>query len=111
MPNEVPSDALVIYGKKRFVSAYNDKMLNQLDGNVEVIAAKHINPLQKNFHARVNSKTGEIADTQFLDILQVKIGAQVMLIHNVMTTDGLTNGACGEIVAIEKIVKRLRQLL
>ena len=67
MQNEVPADALVIFGKKELVNAYNEKRLNELDGNAEVISAKHISPLQKNYHARVNKKTGEIADTQFLE--------------------------------------------
>ena len=47
MQNEVPADSLVIFGKKRFVEAYNDKMMNHLNGNVEVISANHHNPLQK----------------------------------------------------------------
>ena len=74
MSNTVPGDALVIFGKKRCVKEYNNKMMNQLDGRLEEISAKHINPLNKNWRPNVSTKTGEIADTQFLDILTVKIG-------------------------------------
>ena len=48
-----------------------------------------------------NKKTGQIGDTQFQQEIYVKVGARIMLIYNVRTTDGLTNGACGEILAVE----------
>ena len=42
--------------------------------------------------------------------MKLKIGAEVVLVHNVNTLDGLTNGARGVLVAVERkdgAIKRL----
>ena len=46
-------------------------------------------------------KAGKIADTQFEDILNLKVGGRVMLIYNTAVHDGLANGAMGSVLAIE----------
>ena len=43
------------------------------------------------------SPAGRIDDTAFEDILQLKVDARVMLIHNVDVTDSLTNGQLGSV--------------
>ena len=54
---------------------------------------------------------GTIEDTAFLDKLEVKEQARVMLIHNVNTSDGLTNGAQGTIVKILTDDSKVRYIL
>ena len=44
-----------------------------------------------------------MASTSFIDDLQLKIGAKVMIIHNIDTTDCLTNGQLGELIDTVKI--------
>ena len=99
-PQGIPEDALVLYGKKKNVMDYNMHKLNQIEGETFTVSARHVHPTLHNFKPKISDEGG-VSDTQFLDQLIFKIGARVMLIHNVATTDGLTNGACGEILGIE----------
>ena len=43
-----------------------------------------------------------MANTSFMDSLRVKIDCKVMLIHNIDTSDGLTNGQLGKLIDIIK---------
>ena len=86
--------------KKVAVNEHNEKSLNILETKLHTIEAKHLSKLNKNFKPYVK-KDGSIGDTQFLDVLRLKIGARVMLIHNVDVSDLLCNGALGVVIGVE----------
>ena len=60
-PNHIPSNAMLLYGKKAEVKEYNTKKLNQLEGELFTIPAKHIHPTIKNFKPSI-SKEGGVSD-------------------------------------------------
>ena len=54
---------------------------------------------------------GTIEDTGFLDKLEIKVDARVMLIHNVNTSDGLTNGAQGTVIKVLTDGEKVRYIV
>ena len=98
-PNNIPEDALLLYGKNEHVAKYNNHKMELLEGKPYKSEAKHSN--NPGWKESIKKKSGQIGDTQFQQKIILKVGARVMLIYNVRTNDGLTNGACGELVAVE----------
>ena len=96
-----------IYGYNELVNAVNEKRLNMQTTQLHTIEATHI-PSKKNVKVK---SSGTIEDTAFLQTLRLKVGARVMLIHNVNTEDGLTNGAQGRVIEILLRQEKVRYIL
>ena len=79
----------------------NVAKMTVLTGPYYIIKATHFTKSSSNFKPHID-KAGRVGDTQFLDCLHLKLGSRVMLIYNVCVSDGLANGAVGELVAIEE---------
>ena len=45
---------------------------------------------------------GSVASASFINELKLKLGAKIMLIHNIDTSDCLTNGQLGVLVSVIK---------
>ena len=87
------------------VNELNVRGLNALNGDIVTLEAVNIHPTIPNFKAHVNSKGNigtEKNETPFRQILELKVGARVMLTYNIDVNDCLTNGSRGEVVAVDK---------
>ena len=105
--NPALNDAIHIYGTNAKVNSRNDAKLKDIPGELITIKARNESRTIKTF---TKDKAGCIRNTPFQAVLKLKIGAEVILVHNLDTLDGLTNGARGVLVGVEKkdgAVKRL----
>ena len=76
-------------------------MLKTLVSNTYEVEARYDIPRGSNFKPPINERKGTIGNSNFPEVLQIKLGSRVMLIYNVDIPDLLVNGALGTVVGIE----------
>ena len=80
------------------VNKFNNIRINELQAEVLEVEAVSFHQTIKNFKPKVDHKKGTVGSMSFLQCLKFKVGCKVMLIHNIDTYDGLTNGAVGILI-------------
>ena len=96
--------SLFIVCTKRECARINTEYLMMLDGNEICIKARHHLQTQRNYKPQICKKEGTVGNSSFMENLIVKIGCKVILIHNIDTADGLTNGQLGTLIDVIKTV-------
>ena len=91
---------LVIVPTRKACARYNREYMDSLIGEELILKAKHFHPTQKKYKPFIEKKEGAIGTTSFLDEIHLKVGAKMILIHNIDTSDGLTNGQLGTLTSI-----------
>ena len=89
---------LFIGGKRKQCSKLNENYIFKKmkdAGKLFKIRSINFSSSNKEFKPRVEEKDGTIGSTSFKDVLLLRIGAKIMVIHNVDTLDGITNGQFG----------------
>ena len=86
---------------KKFVSKHNDTYIKNLSGDMITLKAINIHPYKKGeYKPPLDEVSGTIGGTAFKDVIEVKKGAKIILIHNLDTSDCLTNGQLGVLVDV-----------
>ena len=101
LDSEKRKAAANIYFRNMDVKSYNSKMLKTVAAPRYDIAAKYDIPKGSNFVPPIDESKGTIGKSNFSAIVQVKIGARVMLVYNIDIPDLLVNGALGTVVGHE----------
>ena len=86
-------DCLHTFYSRKEVFAHNTKVLNKLDTKLHSIKAEY--PKGKRPHI---TDWGTIDESNFLDLLELKVGARVIMTHNKDVSDGLVNGVTGKVL-------------
>ena len=108
---------LYIIPTRKTCAKYNKKYLDSLEGEEIKIKANHYHATQKKFTPFIDKKEGAVGTTAFQDELILKLGVKIIIIHNIDTSDGLTNGQLGELVKViytkngeaDKLIVKLRK--
>ena len=96
-PHKNFENACQAFGTNAEMDEVNIAKLNKLPGNLMHSKAKIECP--KSYQPPITDH-GTIDNTKFKKNLKLKVGAKVMLIHNVSLRDKLVNGAIGSIIDI-----------
>ena len=94
--------ALFIVCMKKLCAKINNQYIDSFPGNEMIIQAKHFLTTERKFKPFICQKEGTIGNTSFMHLLRLKIGCKIILIHNIDTPDGLTNGQLGLLLDVIK---------
>ena len=86
-------DCLHTFYSKKECFNHNKRVLNKLDGKLQSIKAEI--PKGKKPHI---TDWGTIDDTPYLEYLELKKGANVIMVNNIDVSDGLVNGVTGKVL-------------
>ena len=86
-------DAIHTFFANKHVIQHNKEMLKKVREKLITIVAERPKKKKTPVTAR-----GTIDTTSFLDMLELKIGALVVMVHNVDISDGLVNGVTGKVL-------------
>ena len=92
-------NAMHVFYYNKDVTAQNDKMLERLPG--DLISVKALQSLPKGRKPIINKKRKTVGDTDFMETLEFKIGARVMIVKNIDLMDDIFNGAGGRVIGVE----------
>ena len=109
--------SLYILPVRKLCAKYNTEYLLSLPGEELELNARHYHPTQKKYKPFIEKSEGTIGTTAFQEKLKLKIGAKIIIIHNIDTSDGLTNGQLGDLIGAiktkegetDKLIVKLRR--
>ena len=98
---DLKDSAFNIICARKVAGEMNAKYVRELPGEMIEIDAVNFKANHKTFKPTLHkSGDGTIGKTGFMNKLKLKVGAKVMLIKNIRTEDGLTNGQTGKLAHV-----------
>ena len=98
---DLKDSAFNIICTRKVAGEMNSKYVRELPGEMIEIDAVNFKANHKTFKPTLHkSGDGTIGKTGFMNKLKLKVGAKVMLIKNIRTEDGLTNGQTGKLAHV-----------
>ena len=94
------NEATHVFFRNIDVLKHNTKMIKTLSASLNEIEAKYEVPKGVKYSPQIND-WGIVGESNLSEIVQVKIGARVMLIYNVNIPDLLVNGSLGTVIGLE----------
>ena len=101
MSKEQSDKASHFYFRNKDVLNYNKKMLKTLPTRHYQNNVRYGIPKGSKYRPPINESKGTVGNSNFSEVVDVKIGARVMLVFNINIPDLLVNGALGTVVGIE----------
>ena len=100
---EYPKSAMHVFATNAHAALWNNKMLENIEGEMYSYIAddSRKDRLANRVNVVFSDKPHQTCN--LLKVLNIKIGARVMLTNNIDVTDGLTNGAMG---TVTKVIKK-----
>ena len=90
---------LIISCTRKTVAKYNAAYIESLTGEEIKVDARHHLATKKKFKPKIHAE-GTVGESSFMNELKLKLGAKVILIHNIDTADCLTNGQMGTMMGV-----------
>ena len=97
--------------KRKDVAERNLRYIIRLPGKAVKIPARHHQPTQNNFKPKINQKDGAVGTTSLQEELILKVGAKIMIVHNIDTPDMICNGQVGELIDMVRTTKDVIEIL
>jgi ubiquitin C-terminal hydrolase len=95
-----PEHALHVFATNSKANAYNQQMLDKMSSNPRKLVAKDYERNAQSGKITSTCKKGKPDDLP--DVLTIDTGARVMLVRNIDVSDGLVNGAFGQVVGFQQ---------
>lgn len=86
-----------LFPVNKFVDEYNDRELQKLPVGADSDGL----PLNYTYIARDEGDSNMLKGTRAVEIIELRVGAQVMLLKNISTAQGLVNGTRGRVVRFQ----------
>ena len=102
LPNDhgYPRDAMHVYAQTVYCNEWNKTRLDQLDSKLYSSAAQDFSEDRSTNLANITFPSNPLDTGNLLSVLNVKVGARVMLTTNIDVCDGLTNGVMGTVSGV-----------
>ena len=97
---DVDNANMYIGCKRNDVALINEKYIKKIKGKAYLLKARHHHEGQEKYKPFIDKKDGGVGSTALQNEIIVKIGAKIMIVHNIDVADLLTNGQRGELVDV-----------